>query len=270
MAPDATEPADLRPLREHLGDLPWAAHLRLVGVASSTNDLVWELARRGAPEGTTIVADAQSGGRGRQGRQWFSAPGLGLYVSTLLRPPQEALSTLWTLAAGIAACEACRHCGVPVELDWPNDLVHEGRKLGGVLVEARQNAPAGSELVIGTGINVGHEAEDFPPPLRERASSLRLVLGRPLSRLAVAAAYLRALAFWHARLVAGDTASVHRRWLALAPAARGRRVRVRGPAGTSWEGITDGLDPAGALRVRQRSGEVLVVRQVDAVELREG
>src|SRR5690606_18635680 len=109
------------------------------------------LAERGSPEGSVIVADAQTAGRGRAGRRWWSPPGAGLYVSIVLRPPREVVPLL-TLAAGVAAAEgveAATSLGVAVK--WPNDLYVAGRKLGGILTESRGGL---SCVIVGAGINV--------------------------------------------------------------------------------------------------------------------
>ena len=108
-----------------------------VGICPSTNDVLRKMAAAGAPEGTAVVAGAQTAGRGTKGRAWHSAPGRGLYLSVLLRPAGFDLSLL-TLAAGLAARDAVRSShGLDVRLRWPNDIVFDGRKLGGILCETR-------------------------------------------------------------------------------------------------------------------------------------
>ena len=131
-------------IREMLRGEPFVRQLIVEERVGSTNDRIRELAATGAEEGTVVIAESQSRGRGRLGRSWLSRPGLGLYLSVLFRPraPIPEL-TRWTLAAAVAACAACRQVGgCKVEIDWPNDLVHDGRKLGGLLADPAGEAAA--------------------------------------------------------------------------------------------------------------------------------
>jgi BirA family biotin operon repressor/biotin-[acetyl-CoA-carboxylase] ligase len=245
----------------------------LLDSVSSTNDEVRRLAAEGAPEGTVVVADRQSAGRGRLGRRWSSPPGLGLYVSVLFRPrevPEKI--TRWTVAASIAACEACRHSsGRAVSIEWPNDLVFERRKLGGILAESRVGADGACELVLGSGINVHQRACDFPSKIAGRATSLHLLRGAGmLEREGLAVDYLRRLATVADRLRAREWTSLAARWAELAPAGRGWRVRVLAQSGkprTGFFGITRGLDEQGALLVERADGRLTAVRTAETVEL---
>jgi BirA family biotin operon repressor/biotin-[acetyl-CoA-carboxylase] ligase len=222
----------------------------------STNDEVRRLAVEGAPEGTVVLAERQSAGRGRLGRTWDSPDRAGLYLSLLLRPddPPEHLGR-YPIATAVAVCETCRAiAGDRVGLKWPNDVLAGGRKLAGVLAEMRQGR-SGAELVIGIGINVEQGAEDFPNALRSWATSLRLLgNGLAVEREAVAAALLEALASTLASLRRGAWPEVAERFLRYAPDAEGRRVRLT----AGGEGSTRGLDASGALRVATDNGIVLV------------
>ena len=146
-------------------------------IVRSTNDLALQLAREGAPEGTLVLAEAQTGGRGRWGRRWLSPEGKGIWASLILRPEDDPGGTLAVgVASGIA--EALRdRTGVDAEVKWPNDVVVGGRKLAGVLVER-----GGEAYVVGFGVNVLQAKEDFPPELRDRATSLLLETGRAWDR----------------------------------------------------------------------------------------
>ncbi len=129
------------------------------------------------PEGTAVLALAQTAGRGRRGRPWVSSPGLGLYLSVLLRPswPVSSVSRLGILAA-VAGAQTLEKMGVgQVEIEWPNDLVAEDAKLGGVLVEPRLGTRSIDFAVIGIGLNLLQEDEDWPPELRGRVRSLRMM-----------------------------------------------------------------------------------------------
>jgi BirA family biotin operon repressor/biotin-[acetyl-CoA-carboxylase] ligase len=177
-----------------------AARLRGYGIArfaaevDSTNDIAIALAERGAAEGAAVLADAQRAGRGRRGRDWYSPPGAGIYLSVVVRPSAAAPLSLVTLAAGVAAARAVRGAtGLAVELKWPNDLVvgRPWRKLGGILCEAVGGSTI-TAVVVGMGINLRHLA--FPPELAGRATSIEGELGRPADRGHLVAELLAELA----------------------------------------------------------------------------
>jgi BirA family biotin operon repressor/biotin-[acetyl-CoA-carboxylase] ligase len=221
----------------------------------STNDEAAKLAARGAEEGTLVIADAQTAGRGRLGRSWLSPPGAGLYASLIMRPdarrplaPRGAEGLL-TLAGGVALAEGLRAAtGLVVELKWPNDLMAPGgrRKLGGILTEGSSEGTALVYVVFGFGINLRGV---FDGGLAERATSLEAELGRPIERSAVLVECLAALAARARDLADGRAADVRARWQALAPSARGRTVEWTADAGRR-SGVAQGIDDSGALLVR--------------------
>lgn len=261
---------DTHDLQRALGALPFVTRLHLHEVIGSTNDEIRRLAREGSAAWTVVVADEQTRGRGRLGRAWHSPPRLGLYLSVLLRPQGTAESVLrWTLGAAVAACAACRSVsGCGVEIEWPNDLVVGGRKIGGMLAEVRGRAGAGHELALGFGINVHHAARDFPQALAASASSLSQESGasRTLSRAELAASILVGLHEIDADLAAGRWDVVSARWTGFATGARGRRVRVvASSAAEGFEGRTAGIDESGALRVVGDDGRIRCVRMVESV-----
>lgn len=221
----------------------------------STNDDLRKLAAEGAPEGTVVLAERQSAGRGRLGRSWDSPSGLGLYLSVLLRPRQrpERIGR-YAIAAAVATCAACRElAGAGVVVKWPNDLLAGGRKLAGILAELRQGPPQ-PDLVVGIGLNVNHSAGDFPDALAASATSLRLVRsGRPLAREDAAHRLLTSLGATIATLRAGGWDEVVEQFLRYAPDAVGRRVRLA----SGGTGTTCGLDASGALAVETADGIVL-------------
>lgn len=257
--------------RERLHDLvagdPFVTRLEFVDVVDSTNDTARRLASLGAPSGTSVVAREQVRGRGRRGRDWASPPGLGLYVSTLIRsrrPPAEW--TRWTLGAAVAACEACRRItGAPVTIKWPNDILCDGKKLCGILTESRGDAGGGADLVVGTGFNLFHREEDFPESLRRRATSLQRCAAQGMLRPpeALLACYLKELGRVSELLEEGRWEPVALRFVERSPGVCGRRVRVGGENG--YTGLTDGLDGDGALRVERGQGRVDTVHLAESV-----
>ncbi len=254
-------------LIDAIGESSLARRVVLLGSTTSTNDDARRLAREGTPNGTVVIADAQTEGRGRLGRPWFSAPGLGVYVSVVLHastPPETV--TRWTLGASLAACEACHSLGAAaVEVRWPNDLYHEGRKLAGTLLELRTTDRVVQELIVGTGFNANHVESDFPEELRGRAASLRSVTGAAVDREKLVASYIKRLEAVVARLENDRWDEVRESWERLAPGAHGSRVRIAPGSGEGFEGTTCGVDPTGALRVERTGGSIAVIRMGDSV-----
>lgn len=165
---------------------------------ASTNDLALRMAAGGEPEGTVIFAEEQTAGRGQYGRSWHSPRGLGLLFSVILRPPRRLMEPgALTLFTAEVMCEASHRLGaVRARIKPPNDILVEGRKLCGILIESRWGRDV--FCVVGVGYNVLHQDEDFPPEIRERATSLSLETGRSWQREDVAAVLLDCFsdAYW--------------------------------------------------------------------------
>jgi len=156
--------------------------IHLLSTCTSTNDVVKNIAVQGATEGTVVIAEEQTSGKGRYQRHWFSSRGKGLYLSVLLRPPQPEISLL-TLSAGLAVAEALWDVsGVKVCLKWPNDLLWEGKKLGGILSESSFIGNQLNYVVVGIGININHSEEDFPANIRETAISLKQIKHKDVNK----------------------------------------------------------------------------------------
>ncbi len=183
---------------------PWGEQLHWLPETGSTNDQLKLLARQGAPHGTAILADRQTGGRGRKGRTFLSPAGMGIYLSFLLRPdcgPADLMHL--TCATGIAMCEAIEAAaGFRPGIKWTNDLVYGKKKLGGILTELGFS-PQGKldYAIIGIGINCRQRETDFAPEIRDVAGSLAMVTGRDIDRSRVAAAMLEALHRMDGRLL---------------------------------------------------------------------
>lgn len=230
----------------------------------STNDVAWEALGSGAPDGTVVVADAQTRGRGRAGHAWHTSPGQGLALSVLLHPgcDRDALGTL-PLVAGLALARALENLGATPELKWPNDLQLGGRKVSGLLAESRRDAEGATTVVIGAGVNVAQGHSDFPEPLRAIATSLALE-GCITTREAVAAEFLNVLEPVWAEHQEGDRRVALDAWRARCR-AWGRRVQVTGAPGTI-AGIARDLDPGGGLILELDDGSRTTVVAGDVVE----
>ena len=263
---------DARRLQDLLAGERFVSRVLVLKSTRSTNDDALRLAAEGAPEGTVVIADSQAAGRGRLGRGWHSPPGAGLYLSVLFRPAAPVEDwTRWTIASSLAICDGCRSAsGCDVLIKWPNDLLLSGRKVAGILAEAKTAHGLSQALVVGIGINANHEANDFPPEIRERAISLRIGRGgASVDRESVASCCLGELARVSAALAQGDWNAVRDAWARRAPGAHGRRVRVK-PEGAdgaraAFEGTTRGLDRTGALLVEREQGDVRAVHAAESV-----
>ncbi len=174
---------------------PWRENLHHFESVDSTNTAAKRMAADGAPDGTVLIADMQTGGRGRMGRHFHSPAGCGIYMSVILRPqcPANKLMHL-TCAAAVATADAIEATtGLRPGIKWTNDLVHQRHKLGGILTELSLDKNGYVDYaIVGVGINCCQQAEDFPEEIRSIATSLQLCTGKAIDRAAVAAAMITA------------------------------------------------------------------------------
>jgi BirA family biotin operon repressor/biotin-[acetyl-CoA-carboxylase] ligase len=234
----------------------FAGRIRWYSEVTSTNDLAIRLADAGAAAGTTIVADAQTAGRGRLGRAWASPAGAGLYTSIVLRPAPH-VTRLLTLAAGVAIADGIQCAtGLVTQVKWPNDIYVGGRKLAGILAEAGSAASGIPHVVVGFGINVLPAA--YPADVAARATSIETELGRPVDRGQVLAESLAALAAWYVELEAGRGAPVIEQWRHRAVATFGRPVEWSAD-GAVQTGVAENIDENGALLVKTNAGVMRVI-----------
>ncbi|MBV8476841.1 MAG: biotin--[acetyl-CoA-carboxylase] ligase [Acidobacteria bacterium] len=228
----------------------------------STNLLAMQAASAGAKEGSVFLSEEQTAGRGRAGHSWYSARGLGIYCSVVLRPVlSPADSLLISLAAGLAvhaAVEQVKPESTHLQLDlkWPNDVLVGGKKFCGILTEMNAEVTRVRHLVVGIGINVNHQR--FPDKLAAEATSLRLAAGRNWSRVDVTLALLKSLHREYQQLRSGGRDRVLRRFSSLSAMIRGVRVSVE-DNGSSIQGITAGLDARGFLQLRTDQGLATVL-----------
>lgn len=223
----------------------------------STNEVARRLGQEGAAEGTVVVADYQSGGRGRLGRRWEAPPGTSLLLSLLFRPPlAPAQMQRLTMACGLAVADAIgSQTGLEVGLKWPNDVVLGDQKVGGILTELEVQGSAVAFAVVGIGLNVNLDPDALGKDLLVQATSLSQALGRPVPRLPLLLALLEAAEARYLALRQG--LSPHREWAARL-ATLGHRVTVS-DAGRSLEGVAEGVDANGALQLRLDDGQLETV-----------
>lgn len=222
-----------------------------LGVVTSTQAIAFVMAEQGAADGTVVVADTQTAGRGRRGRMWHDAPGDNLLISIVIRPRLNVADLpKLSLAAAVAVAEAIDFAtGLQARLKWPNDVLVNGRKLAGILLESRIVA----EPVVVVGIGVNLRQRTFPPELAESATSVDLEGGREVGREELLEAVLDAFDLWRRRLEREGFAPLRERWLALADTI-GRAVTVGEHAGVAVDLAEDG-----ALVLRQEAGLQRVV-----------
>ncbi len=254
--PDLLLPELLRPnLRSPL----FGRHIAHAFRIDSTQAAAQQAAQREEPEGSLFLAEEQTAGRGRQGHRWNSPAGAGLYLSLLLRPsgPPPLLLPLM-LAAGLAVRQAIAEaCPVQPDLRWPNDVLLEGKKCAGILLEMQAEATRIHWAVLGIGINVG--AMDFPDELRPLATSLAEHCPRPPTRVGLCARLLELLEARYRQAQEGQSAAIRAEFERASSYARDRRL-VIGEEPETWRGRSEGLDEAGFLRVRREAdGELITV-----------
>lgn len=240
-----------------LGTRKWRGPIHHFDTIASTNDLAKELGARGAPEGSLVVAETQQAGRGRLGRQWDSPRSVGIYASLLLRPPLPPMDmpqiTLTTAVAAVRALQ--RAAGLKPSIKWPNDILVNGKKAGGILTEMETESDQIRYLALGLGLNVNNP--EFPPELASIATSLFLAAGRPLSRVAILQAWLEEFESLYDRFLARDFPRILAEWKACA-VTLGRQVQVRqGRHLISGKAVD--VDKDGALLVEQQGGVTIRV-----------
>ncbi len=222
---------------------------------SSTNDVILELARQGALEGTTVTADIQTQGRGRQGRRWTQTQGKGLAFSLLLRPKlhSDELSEI-TLAAAVAVAKTLESFQLKPQIKWPNDLLLNGRKVCGILTEMGPKKDKMVSVVLGIGVNLNQTTRDFPRELRRTATSLYRFSGRKVDRIRFLQTLLHHLEETYHWVAERQFSKVLAEWRKRAVTLE-QQVKIS-QAQHVFYGQVINIDEKGALLVRNDSGIV--------------
>jgi BirA family biotin operon repressor/biotin-[acetyl-CoA-carboxylase] ligase len=233
----------------------------------STNRVALELGHAGEPEGAVVLAEEQTAGRGRAGRVWHSDRAVGIYVTVLLRPRLAPVQApLLTMMAGLSARSAVRAVtGLTADLKWPNDLLLNGKKTGGILTEMHAEPGQIRFVIVGIGLNVNQEK--LPGALADTATSLRVETGRSQSRMELLVRLLREFENDYNRFLREGVESVVARFEEVSTYAKGKRVRVTNGM-ESYVGTTAGLGPEGLLQVERDDGKVMTVIAGDVTEAR--
>src|ERR1700741_546408 len=233
----------------------------------STNRVALELGHAGEPEGAVVLAEEQTSGRGRAGRTWHSERAAGIYATLLLRPKISPVQApLLTMMAGLSAHAAIQsQTGLQPDVKWPNDLMLNGKKVGGILTEMHAETTSVRFVIVGIGINVNQQ--DFPSELSRVATSLRLEAGKNQSRLELLARLLREFETDYNRFLHDGSSSVTERFTQISSYALGKKVRVTN-GNETYVGVTAGLRPEGLLQVQREDGAVVTVLAGDVAEIR--
>ncbi len=240
--------------------------IHLFPEAASTNTLAMEMATQGAAEGTVVIAELQTSGRGRLGRKWISPKG-NLYLSVILRPdiPMHKAPII-TLMGAVAVTSAIRDlCNVPVAIKWPNDVLVASRKVSGLLTEMSAEQDRIRHLVLGIGVNVNMEQNSLPPDLRPLVTTLAAEAGTKINRTELLRQILRQLDCWYKTFL-NNTADVLREWEKLNMTI-GNRITVSG-AGETLEGLAQAIDEEGRLVIMRDDGATRHVAAGDVTILK--
>ena len=229
--------------------LGWPLHF--FDTIDSTNIYAARLARDGETEGSVVIADAQTGGKGRLGRSWVSPPGVNLYLSVLLRPSKPAsCAPQLSLLAAVAVAEAItQQTRLSPTIKWPNDVLISGRTVCGILTELQTKTQHLKAVIVGIGINLNAPLAAFPEELRDKASSLLIASGQPVDRVAFTAHLLTRLEKLYVLWLEEGFPVVQTAWEGYAGNLLGKPIMIAAPEGTI-SGTALGIDHDGALLVR--------------------
>jgi BirA family biotin operon repressor/biotin-[acetyl-CoA-carboxylase] ligase len=232
--------------------------LRYFESVGSTNDEALAWAAQGAPDLSIVAADEQTSGRGREKRRWFTPAGTALAFSLILRPTVAELPHLSRIVglAAVSLAEALRKRSLTPQVKWPNDILLEGRKVAGILVESIWSGDQVDCTVIGIGLNVARAAVPPPELLHFPAASLQEALGTAPKREAILHDILKAFLSWRPRLGSAELIEAWEQDLAF----RGQQVQVTGQGAQTVSGTLIGLETDGSLRLHDKHGNPVTVR----------
>ncbi len=244
------------------------AKIHRVKTCSSTNDLAKELALGGDEEGTVVIADEQTQGRGTRGRSWCSPKKMGIYASIIFRPPHSKISLL-PLVAGLAVAEAVsKSTGIKVKLKWPNDLVWRTKKLGGILCESGFLGNQLSFVICGIGLNVMHSRSDFPRDIQRQAVSLKLITKKDIDSEKILQELWPALDGWYNLFLKEDHKKIALSFEEHSVLSLGDKTTVKSE-GREFAGLYAGVDFQGRL-ILERGTERIYFSSAEIVSTNKG
>ncbi|MFB9275238.1 biotin--[acetyl-CoA-carboxylase] ligase [Cohnella cellulosilytica] len=250
----------LQELLPKLRTSSFGRRLTLLDVVDSTQNELRLLAERGAEEGTLVIAEQQTSGRGRMGRSWVSPAGKGIWMSLLLRPPVPLpLTPQLTLLAAVALSRAISQQlpALEIGIKWPNDLLVDGKKISGILLESAAEDERLNYIIVGMGISANLEAEDYSEELLSKAISLKMASGQTVDRSALIAAVLEQFEQLYKLYLEQGFAPIRTLWEARS-VTLGKRTELYTPQGTVV-GVPLGLDDMGGLRIELPDGSARTI-----------
>jgi len=261
--PDVMLPQLIRP---RLRTQTLSRHIYHFYKVDSTNAFAARLLNHGykVPDGTVVIAESQTAGRGRFGRSWHSETEAGLYFSVILRPRvPSSLAPFFNLATAVAMHNAIeRDTRIDVDIKWPNDLLVRDKKIGGILAEIQAEVDMVKTLIVGVGVNVNHQT--MPEDIAARATSLRIVSGRIQSRLEIFAEFMEEFEILYREFEKSGPRSIIAQWTSNSSFSTGRNIEINDGVRVI-KGITRGLNHLGALRVEQADGNIEDVYSGDVI-----
>lgn len=254
---------DVDLLKEQLNTRTMGGNIAYYDEVSSTNTIAHEFVRQGAAEGTLIIAESQTEGRGRMGKKWHSPKGTGIWMSLVLKPRIPIYFTpQLTLLTAVALCRSIkRMTDTEIDIKWPNDLLIAGKKVCGILLESSAEDERLKYVVCGIGVSVNLQPADFPKELQPIATSLAIESGREVGREGLIAEFLKQFEDLYELYHTQGFGPIRTLWEALSITLN-RPVTIRTAQGVI-EGIATSLDESGALVVTQRDGQVTRVYSGD-------
>jgi len=248
-APDLLLPEEIEP---ELHTKSFGKQIIFYHELTSTQDVARELARQGVEEGTVVIAEAQSHGKGRKGREWSSVPGQGIQISVILRPklrPSQSIQI--PLVAGVAVAQAIIDVtSLKPRIKWPNDLMIGRKKVGGILTEMNAEIDRIDYVVLGIGLNVNTPQSQFPKEIREIATSLAEESGGPVSRVKLFQSFLEEFEELYGEFISSGFQTIREQWKAMSNTI-GASVELRDMDGGKMRGKILDMDEEGALLLQK-------------------
>lgn len=231
----------------------------------STNTYLKKLWKQGYPPGTTVIADCQTGGKGRMGRRWFSPPGMGIWLSVLFPSiDRQNWAAVLMYMAALSVLEAVdRFIGESGQIKWPNDILVNGKKLCGMLAEGVMRNGKSDNIIMGIGINVNHQPADFPEEIFETATSLKMINGHTHSREEFLVSLLENINSYFALAMENGGGIILERWKKRCGTI-GKSVSL-GANSSQIYGVAESVSPAGTLLIRTAEGKLMEVTAADGV-----
>ncbi|TAA66045.1 biotin--[acetyl-CoA-carboxylase] ligase [Planococcus salinarum] len=258
--PDSLEASTIQPL---LKTARYGKTMEYVSSCESTQIIAHQLAQQGVPDGTTVLAEEQTAGRGRMARKWDSVHGKGIWMSVILRPDVPIQrAPQFTLIAAVAVVRAIEEVtGLNADIKWPNDILLNGKKCTGILTELQSDADGIQALIIGIGLNANQGPADFSEEVKGIATSLKMEKGNSVSRQELVRAILYYLEQYSAIYIEEGFGALKLMWEGYSTTI-GRTVRAR-MAKETIEGVAESITDEGVLQIRTKDGKLHGIYSAD-------